>query len=183
MHLPNPKGLALIGPSRAACLIRLGPMKRRVNNGAGAYRSAKFQWIGWLNRKIRKKRWRHLHCEFLKQPHRTRYVTVAQMHERQVECGQVPFGPIEFSGRGGGDRGLAAKSVSYQVVGDRRSPGKAQKAGRPQKTVPIEFKRNLSFGSGSYSSGSSPSRRASCAIQEGVGFGCAPWKGGAFQWV
>jgi len=50
------------------------------------------QWIGKSNRKSRKKRWRQLHCQFLKQPDWTRYVAIAQMHDRQVECAKVPFG-------------------------------------------------------------------------------------------
>jgi hypothetical protein len=49
------------------------------------------RWIGKLNRKSRKKRWRHLHRQFFKQPDRTRYVTIAQMHDRQVDCAKVPF--------------------------------------------------------------------------------------------
>ena len=43
-------------------------------------RPARSQWIVGLNGKRRKKRRRHLHCEFLKQLDRTRYVAVAQMH-------------------------------------------------------------------------------------------------------
>ena len=93
------------------------------------------RWCGKLNGKSRKKRWRQFHCEFLKQPHRTRYVAAAQMHDRQVECANVPLGH-DFN-----------KSPVADQLGlhDRREIANAQTAQQSGREASVVVYRKIRF--------------------------------------